>query len=212
MDPVTLITLLAAIFSILGFLYFILIGQKSLVEWWAERREKRRRAAAYAGDVKPDARTAPAETKVANLVGQSLGPYQIVEQIGAGGMGTVYKAYQPSMDRYVAVKVLPAQVSQDAQFIKRFQREAKAIARLEHAHILPAYDFGEQGGVTYIVMRYVNGGTLRDRLHQGPLPVDEIVRLMEQVGGALDYAHRQGMIHRERMKTPCERYSLALPD
>ncbi len=197
MDPVTFITLIAGVVSILGFLYFILIGQKSVVEWWAERREKHRKAAAPAGAVKPDAPTAPAETKAANLVGQSLGPYQIVEQIGAGGMGTVYKAYQPSMDRYVAIKVLPAQVSQDAQFIKRFQREAKAIARLEHAHILPAYDFGEQGGVTYIVMRYVNGGTLRDRLHQGPLPVDEIVRVMEQVGGALDYAHWQGMIHRD---------------
>ncbi len=194
MDPVTLITLIAGVVSILGFLYFILIGQKSVVEWWAERREKRRKTAAPEATAKQDA---PATAKPPSLIGQSLGPYQIVEQIGAGGMGTVYKAYQPSMDRYVAIKVLPDQLARDAQFIKRFQREAKAIAKLEHAHILPAYDYGEQAGITYIVMRYVKGGTLRDRINQGPLPVDEIVRIMEQVGGALDYAHRQEMIHRD---------------
>jgi len=153
MDPVTLITLVAGVVSILGFLYFILIGQKSLVEWWAERREKQRGGSAPTqsaqansptapNDVRPQAEAAgraPAEAQKRNLIGQTLGPYQIVEQIGAGGMGTVYKAYQPSMDRYVAIKVLPEHLSQDAQFLKRFQREAKAIARLEHAHILPAH-------------------------------------------------------------------------
>src|SRR5574341_43253 len=204
MDPVTLITLVAGVVSILGFLYFILIGQKSLAEWWAEWQERRKAAAptqlAHWNDPKPRARAdarAPADAGKSDLIGQSLGPYQIVEQIGAGGMGTVYKAYQPSMDRYVAVKVLPDNLARDPQFLKRFQREAKAIARLEHAHILPAHDYGEQGGVIYIVMRYVNGGTLRDRLAQGPVPVSEIVRIVEQVGGALDYAHRQGMIHRD---------------
>jgi len=209
MDPVTLITLVAGVVSILGFLYFILIGQKSLVEWWAERREKRRTASASTQPAQQNAAPnhappqaeaagrAPAKAQKRNLIGQTLGPYQIVEQIGAGGMGTVYKAYQRSMDRYVAIKVLPEHLSQDAQFLKRFQREAKAIARLEHAHILPAHDYGEQAGITYIVMRYVNGGTLRDRIAQGPLPVGEIVRIVEQVGGALDYAHRQGLIHRD---------------
>jgi serine/threonine protein kinase len=199
MDPVTLITIIASVVSILGFLYFILIGQKSLVEWWAERRERRKAAApTQPAQGNPAPERAPAEAAKRDLIGQSLGPYQIVEQIGAGGMGTVYKAYQPSMDRHVAVKVLPDNLARDPQFIKRFQREAKAIAKLEQAHILPAHDYGEQGGIVYIIMRYVGGGTLRDRIVQAEgLPVSEIVRIMEDVGGALDYAHRQGMIHRD---------------
>ncbi len=78
-----------------------------------------------------------------NFIGKTLGQYRVLEQIGAGGMATVYKAYQPSVDRYVAIKVLPPQFSQDEQFVKRFQREAHAVAKLEHAHILPVFDYGE---------------------------------------------------------------------
>jgi serine/threonine protein kinase len=120
-----------------------------------------------------------------NLIGKMLGPYRILEQIGMGGMATVYKAYQPSMDRFVAIKVLPPHFSQDEQFIKRFQREAHAIAKLEHAHILPSFDYGECEGVTYIAMRYIQAGTLKELLSKGPLPLDEIARIVGQISSAL---------------------------
>src|SRR5574341_541919 len=115
---------------------------------------------------------------MSDLIGKTLGPYRILAQIGVGGMATVYKAYQPSMDRYVAVKVLPHYLSQDQEFVKRFQREARAIARLEHAHILPVHDYGESESITYIAMRYVDAGTLKQRIAQGPLPLDEINRII----------------------------------
>lgn len=133
-----------------------------------------------------------------NLIGQNLGSYRIVEQVGRGGMATVYKAYQPAMDRYVAVKVLPAHFMQDPTFVERFEREARTIARLEHPHILPVHDYGKApDGTTYIVMRYVNAGTLSDRLKQGPLSMNEIVPLFSQIGDALAYAHEQGIVHRD---------------
>ncbi len=132
-----------------------------------------------------------------DLIGKTIGPYRVIEQIGVGGMATVYKAYQPSMDRYVAIKILPHYLSQDAEFVKRFQREARAIAKLEHAHILPVHDYGEYEGIAYIVMRYVEAGTLKERMARGQLPLDEIDRLVGQIGGALDYAHRLGVIHRD---------------
>ena len=132
-----------------------------------------------------------------DLIGKTVGPYRILEQIGAGGMATVYKAYQPNMDRYVAIKVLPIQLSKDPEFTKRFEREARAIARLEHAHILPVHDYGDQEGITYIAMRYIKAGTLKDRMSAGRLSLEEINRLIGQIGGALDYAHRMGVIHRD---------------
>jgi predicted Ser/Thr protein kinase len=134
---------------------------------------------------------------MSNLIGKTLGPYRIIEQIGIGGMATVYKAYQPSMDRYVAIKVLPAIVSRDPAFLKRFRREAKVVAKLEHKHILPVHDYGEQEGLTYLVMRYVEAGTLKDRLAAGQLDLPTIYRIIAQVGAALDYAHRLGVIHRD---------------
>src|SRR3972149_4827408 len=134
---------------------------------------------------------------MSDLIGKTLGPYRIIEQIGAGGMATVFKAYQRGTDRYVAVKILPPYLSKDEQFAKRFQREAKAITRLEHAHILPIYDYGEADRITYIAMRYVDAGTLKQRIAKGPLPLDEIARIIGQVGSALDYAHRIGIIHRD---------------
>jgi predicted Ser/Thr protein kinase len=135
--------------------------------------------------------------EMSELIGQTLGPYRIIEQIGIGGMATVYKAYQPSMDRYVAIKVLPALVSRDPAFLKRFRREAKVVAKLEHKHVLPVHDYGEQEGLTYLVMRYVEAGTLKDRLAAGQLDLPAIYRIMSQVGAALDYAHRLGVIHRD---------------
>jgi Tol biopolymer transport system component/predicted Ser/Thr protein kinase len=134
---------------------------------------------------------------MSDLIGQTLGPYRIIEQIGIGGMATVYKAYQPSMDRYVAIKVLPALISRDPAFLKRFRRESKVVAKLEHKHILPVYDYGEQESLTYLVMRYVEAGTLKDRLVAGQLDLPEIYRIIGQVGAALGYAHRLGVIHRD---------------
>jgi len=131
------------------------------------------------------------------LIGQHLGPYRILEQIGTGGMATVYKAYQPSMDRYVAVKVISPHFAQDETFLRRFRREAKAVASLEHPHILPVYDFGEAEGRPYLVMRFVDSGTLKDRLAQGTLSLSDVNRIVGQIGSALDYAHRMGVIHRD---------------
>jgi serine/threonine protein kinase/ligand-binding sensor domain-containing protein len=131
-------------------------------------------------------------------IGKTLGSYRLVEQIGQGGMATVFKAYQPSMDRYVAVKILPSHFTQDATFVARFTQEARVLARLEHPHILPVYDYGEQEGITYLVMRYVQAGTLHDWIaQQDALRLREIGRLMGQVGRALGYAHGQGVIHRD---------------
>ena len=131
------------------------------------------------------------------LIGKTLGPYRIIEQIGLGGMATVYKAYQPAMDRYVALKVLSIHLSQDPTFVKRFAQEARVIARLEHAHILPVYDHGEEDDYLYLVMRFIEAGTLKERLASGPLSVPESRRIVAQVGSALEYAHRQGIIHRD---------------
>lgn len=131
------------------------------------------------------------------LIGATLGPYRIIDQIGSGGMATVYRAYQPTMDRYVAIKVLPRLLAGDPTFVARFEQEAKVIARLEHARILPVFDFGQQEGIAYIVMRYLDAGTLADRLTQGPLPIPEIARVLRQVAEGLDYAHKRGVIHRD---------------
>ena len=130
--------------------------------------------------------------------GQMLGPYRIINQIGQGGMATVYKAYQPSMDRHVAVKVLPSQLAESTEFVKRFQQEARTIARLEHPHILPVFDYGESDGTAYFVMRYLEAGTLKDRMVEGrPLPINEIDRIFTQLTDALSYAHSHGVIHRD---------------
>jgi ligand-binding sensor domain-containing protein len=134
---------------------------------------------------------------MADLIDQKLGQYQIIEQIGMGGMATVYKAYQASMDRYVAIKVLPRQLAEDPTFIGRFEQEARTIARLEHKHILPVYDFGTQDGYTYLVMRYVGTGTLKDLTAQGPLSLLDTVEFFSQLADALQYAHDHGVVHRD---------------
>lgn len=135
---------------------------------------------------------------MSNLSGRNLGPYRIMEQIGKGGMATVYKAYQPSVDRYVAIKVLPAHFAQDPTFVERFEREARTIARLEHPHILPVYDYGKaDDGTTYIVMRYIEAGTLADLLAESVLFLEEGFRIFIQIGEALAYAHAQGVVHRD---------------
>jgi serine/threonine protein kinase len=131
------------------------------------------------------------------LVGRSLGQLRIVERLGVGGMATVFKAYQPTLDRYVAVKVLPAYHARDPIFMQRFTQEARSVAKLHHANIVQIHDFGTEDDITYIVMEYVEGGTLKDRLKQQALTVSEAVDFVIQAAEGLDYAHSQGIIHRD---------------
>lgn len=131
------------------------------------------------------------------MIGEQIGQYKIVELIAQGGMATVYKAYQESFERYVAIKVLPRQLSEDPTFLKRFQNEARVIARLEHRSILPVYDYGEHEGMPYIVMRLVETGTLRKKLFYEQIDLPTAARIIEQVAEALDYAHAHGVIHRD---------------
>src|SRR6266568_2551247 len=131
------------------------------------------------------------------LVGRSLGQFRIVERIGSGGMATVFKAYQPTLDRYVAVKVLPAFHARDPIFVKRFVQEARSVAKLQHANIVPIHEFGEQDNITYIVMEYVDGGTLKDRWKQRPVTVPEAVDFVIQAAVGLGCAHGHGIVHRD---------------
>lgn len=131
-----------------------------------------------------------------DLVGKTIGQYQILEQVGQGGMATVYRGHQPSMNRYVAVKVLSPSLAEDETFVKRFRQEAQAIAQLEHPHILPIYDYGEQDGLIYMVTRYIDSGTLKDRLTRHYSP-QEAQRIIGPIAEALDYAHSQGIVHRD---------------
>jgi len=132
-----------------------------------------------------------------DLTGRQFGPYQIVGPVGEGGMAAVYKAYQPSMERYVALKVLPRTYAEDPQFVSRFKREATLLAQLQHPHILPVFDSGIAEGYTYIVMPFIQGGKLTDLMKGEPLPLARIRQVIAQVGDALDYAHERGMIHRD---------------
>ncbi len=130
-------------------------------------------------------------------IGENVGPYRIMEQLGQGGMATVYKAYHASLDRYVALKVLHPAFHQDQTFTLRFQREARVVARLEHQNIVPIYDYAEHEGRPYLVMKYIEGDTLKARLNKGPLTSQEIEQVVNSVGYALAYAHRQGILHRD---------------
>lgn len=129
--------------------------------------------------------------------GQMLGAYRIIEQVGEGGMATVYKAYQASMDRHVAIKVLPLELAKNDEFVQRFQQEARIIAKLEHPHILPVFDYGEENGIVYFAMRYLDTGTLKDKLLSETLSLDEVNNIFIQLAGALGYAHAQGVVHRD---------------
>ena len=131
-----------------------------------------------------------------DLTGKNLGQYHIIEQVGAGGMATVYKAYQPGLDRYVAIKVLPPQQGRDDGYEQRFFREAKAVAQLNHPNILPIYDVGIEGEISYFVMKYVPGRTLGDLMGDS-MPLVRVSRFIEQVAGALDHAHSRGILHRD---------------
>lgn len=128
---------------------------------------------------------------------EKFGRYEIKSEIGRGGMATVYHAYDPRFERDVAIKVLPHALLHDPQFRVRFDREAKTIALLEHPAIVPVYDFGEESEQPYIVMRYMSGGSLSDRIKQGPIPVEEASQIITRLAPALDAAHARGIIHRD---------------
>jgi len=135
-----------------------------------------------------------------DLTGQTFGPYQIISEIGHGGMATVYKAYQPSLNRYVALKVLPPGLAHNRELIVRFKREAENAAKLSHPHVVHVYDTGEDAGRHYIAMEYIDGGSLRDRLtvlSGKPMEVTTALEITAQIADALDYAHRHGIVHRD---------------
>ena len=138
------------------------------------------------------------ETRVPNLEpGRKLGPYQILESLGSGGMGAVYRARDVRLDRIVALKVLHRSEGGDAGLRRRFEHEARAISKLAHPNICALFDIGEHEGVDFLVMEFLEGETLAARLERGPLPFDEVVRHGIELSDALDRAHRQGVVHRD---------------
>ncbi|MBN1121174.1 MAG: serine/threonine protein kinase [Anaerolineae bacterium] len=136
---------------------------------------------------------------MSDLSGKTIGKFRVIEEIGRGGMANVYRAIQPSMGREVAIKVMPAHLTRDATFLARFNREVQVISQLEHPSILPVYDFGEENGQPYIVMRYLTGGSLSERIKKTPegLPLKDVVSIVEQMASALDFAHERGVTHRD---------------
>ena len=129
--------------------------------------------------------------------GTRLGPYEILAAIGAGGMGEVYRARDTRLERTVAVKVLPPELSASSEARQRFEREAKTISQLSHPHICALYDIGNQDGVEYLVMEYLEGETLAERLAKGPLTLEQVLRSGIEIADALEKAHRQGIVHRD---------------
>ena len=131
------------------------------------------------------------------MIGQMLGPYRVLEKLGAGGMGEVYKAKDTRLDRSVAIKILPPEFSGDPDRRTRFEREAKTIAGLAHPHICTLHDVGDHDGSLYLVMEHLVGDTLADRLQKGPLPLEQALTVATEIADALAAAHRQGVIHRD---------------
>lgn len=129
--------------------------------------------------------------------GTRLGPYEIVSPAGAGGMGEVYRARDTRLDRTVAIKVLPSRLSKDPRLRQRFEREARAISSLSHPNICALYDIGHQDGVDFLVLEYLEGETLAQRVEKGPLPAEQLLRVAIEVSDALEKAHRQGVAHRD---------------
>ena len=129
--------------------------------------------------------------------GTKLGPYEIQSSLGAGGMGEVYSARDTRLDRTVAIKILPEHLSEKPEAHARFEREARAISSLNHPNICQLYDVGEQNGVRYIVMEYLQGETLADRLKKGPLPLEQLTHVGAEIGDGLQSAHRNGIVHRD---------------
>jgi len=129
--------------------------------------------------------------------GRTIGSYQVADEIGQGGMAIVYRAYQPQLERWVAIKIMHTTEASDKEFLARFRREARAIAALRHPNILTIYDYGEESGTAYIVMEYVSGGTLKAQLTGHPMEWPDAATLIIPVGRALAYAHSEGVVHRD---------------
>ncbi len=134
---------------------------------------------------------------MALTAGTKLGPYEILAPLGAGGMGEVYRAKDTRLDRTVAIKVLPAHLSSDPELKQRMEREAKAISALQHANICTLYDIGTQDGTNFLVMEYLEGQTLAERLAKGPLPIEQVLKIGTEIAQALEKAHQHGIIHRD---------------
>jgi WD40 repeat protein/serine/threonine protein kinase/DNA-binding SARP family transcriptional activator len=132
-----------------------------------------------------------------DIPGEPLRGYRLLEQVGAGSFGSVHRAFQPQVGREVAIKTIHPRFANDPEFIRRFEAEAQLVARLEHPHVVPLYDFWREPDGAYLVMRYLRGGSLRERLAHGPLGSEEAARLLDQMAQALVVAHRQGVVHRD---------------
>src|SRR5918996_861907 len=134
-----------------------------------------------------------------NVIGTEIGArFRLEEKIGAGGMSTVYRAWDPTLERWVAIKLMHRDISTDPDQLERFRREARAVARLNHPHVVIVIDAGEDDGTPYIVFEYVEGQTLKDRIRRlGRLPVPEAVAYAIEIGRALSAAHAQRLVHRD---------------
>src|ERR1051326_714151 len=131
------------------------------------------------------------------LPGSRLGPYEIQSALGAGGMGEVYRALDTRLDRTVAVKILTGHLSQNSEARQRFDREARAISSLNHANICTLYDVGHQDGIDYLIMEFLDGQTLADRLLKGPLLVEQVLKYGVEICKGLEKAHKTGVVHRD---------------
>src|SRR5215469_4993033 len=129
--------------------------------------------------------------------GTKLGPYEIVSPLGAGGMGEVYRARDTRLDRTVAIKILNSSLAASPDLKARFEREARVVSQLQHANICVLYDVGSANGTDFLVMEFLEGETLADRLRKGPLGADALLKIAIQVADALEKAHRAGVIHRD---------------
>ena len=139
---------------------------------------------------------------MATLEGKTLGKYRVIERLGRGGMAEVYKGYHPRLDRYMAIKVLHGYLAEGEDFLGRFEREARAVATLRHPHIVQVFDFEVEDNAYYMVMEFIDGGTLKARMEElsvvgEQMPLAETARIFREVAGALDHAHREGMLHRD---------------
>ncbi|MCB1017398.1 MAG: protein kinase, partial [Acidimicrobiales bacterium] len=147
--------------------------------------------------VELDQRIARGDPTLAPGSAMAVPGYELAEVIGEGAFGSVYRAVQPSVDREVAVKVVRPELADDPRFVARFEAEAQLVARIEHPHVVPLYDFWRRPGGAFLVFRLLRGGSLSDREEGGPLGLDEATRLMDEVGGALAAAHALGVVHRD---------------
>src|SRR5207248_2387859 len=129
--------------------------------------------------------------------GTTLGPYEILSSAGAGGMGEVYRCRDTRLERTVAIKVLSPRLNSNLELKQRFEREARAISQLQHPHICVLYDVGSQNGTSYLVMEFLEGETLAQKLRKGPLPLAQLLNIAIEVANALDKAHQSGIIHRD---------------